>query len=289
MRSMTGFGAAQAHVDGIDYSVEIRSVNGRYFKASSRLPELWSSLEIEVEKLLRERLARGTITLTLRMRMSEAAAAYTVNTVALRRYIEQARAAVGADARLDIGALLALPGVCEPPSSEDLCEQHRPHIMAAITQAVDVLLDMRRREGAAMLADLEAHTHVLRENLDKIEARKQRVVENYQQRLLARVQELTRAAELSLGATDLMREVALFAERSDISEEVARLRSHLDQFARACRQEDQAGRKLDFIAQEMHREASTISAKANDVEISLCIVEVKSSIDRIKEQVQNVE
>jgi uncharacterized protein (TIGR00255 family) len=161
--------------------------------------------------------------------------------------------------------------------------------MAAIVQAIDALLEMRRREGAALLADLATHTHAVRESLEKIEARKQRVVENYQQRLLARVQELTRSAELSLGATDLMREVALFAERSDISEEVARLKSHLDQFARACQQEDQAGRKLDFISQEMHREASTIGAKANDVEISQAIVEIKSSIDRIKEQVQNVE
>ena len=289
MRSMTGFGAAQTRLDGIDYAVEIRSVNGRYFKASLRLPELWSSLEIEAEKLLRERLARGTITLTLRMRMSEDAAAYTVNAAALRRYVEQARAAVGSEARLDVGALLALPGVCEAPSGEDICERHRPGVLAIISQAVEALLEMRQREGQALLDDLLTHTAAVRQYLEKVESRKQAVIEGYQHRLLARVQELTRAAELSLNPNDLMREVAVFAERSDISEEVSRLKSHLDQFARASRQEDQAGRKLDFISQEMHREASTIGAKANDVEISQSIVEIKSSIDRIKEQVQNVE
>jgi uncharacterized protein (TIGR00255 family) len=179
--------------------------------------------------------------------------------------------------------------VCEAPSADEISRQHKPAVVAAVQQAVEALLEMRRQEGKAMEQDLLGHSQSVRTHLENVEARKQRVIENYQQRLLARVQELTRAAELSLSANDLLREVAVFAERSDISEEVARLKSHLDQFAKACRQEDQAGRKLDFIAQEMHREASTIGAKANDVDISQSIVEIKSSIDRIKEQVQNVE
>ncbi len=286
---MTGFGGAQTRIDGTDYSVEIRSVNGRYFKANLRLPELWSNLDAELEKLLREKLSRGTIALSLRTRSAAETAAYTVNAAALRQYVDQARAAIGQNASLDIGTLLNLPGVCEAPSNEDIRERQQPQLLAMIAQAIEQLLEFRRREGKALEADLSSHVGAVRAQLELIAARKQRVVEGYQQRLLARVQELTRAAALAINEADLLREVSLFAERSDISEEVARLKSHLDQFDRAAAQEDQAGRKLDFIAQEMHREASTIAAKANDVEISLAIVEIKSSIDRIKEQVQNVE
>jgi len=288
LRSMTGYGSAQVMVEGVDYAVEVRSVNGRYFKASIRLPDPWIGAEADIEKLLRDRLHRGTIQLTLRMRLQSEAAAHTVNTAALARYIEQARDALGADARIDVGPMLLLPGVCEPPAAEDICERTRDALWAALEQAVDALLAMSRHEGEALHADLMNQCETIDRQLEIIEPRTHHVVADFSQRLLARVNELVATAKLTVSEQDLVREVAVFAERSDVNEEISRLRSHLGQFRQAADRQDQAGRKLDFISQEMLREANTIGSKANDAEIGRAIVEIKTAIDRIKEQVQNV-
>lgn len=288
LHSMTGYGAATAHIEGVDYTVEMRSLNNRYFKASIKLPEAWSGAEADVEKLLRERLGRGSVNFALRMRMGDESAAYTVNAAALRRYVEQARAALGDGVRLDVGGLLALPGVCVPPETGDIVERCWPALRDAVEQAMDRLVDMRAREGQGLLDDLAKHCQVIEEQLKTVEDRKLTVVADYHQRLLARVNELTQAAQLKVSENDLIREVAVFAERADISEEISRLRSHLEQFRRICAAEESGGRKLDFISQEMLREANTIGSKANDAQIARAIVEIKASIDRIKEQVQNV-
>ncbi|MFW6145997.1 MAG: YicC/YloC family endoribonuclease [Planctomycetota bacterium] len=289
LRSMTGYGSAQVLAEGVDYGVELRSVNGRYFKASIRLPELLTAGEADIEKRLRERLGRGSVQLTVRIRVKSAAAAYTVNTAVLQRYLEQARSVIGDDARVDVGTLLGLPAVCEPPEADDLCEATGEALFRAIDEAIDALLAMRRDEGRALQADLFDQCDAIEAQLARIEPRTRQVVADYHQRLLARVNDLVAAAKLTVSESDLLREVAVFAERSDINEEIARLRSHLEQFRRTADQEDAAGRKLDFISQEMLREANTMGSKANDAEIARAIVEIKTAIDRIKEQVQNVE
>ena len=289
LRSMTGYGSAQVLAEGVDYGIELRSVNGRYFKASIRLPEIWAGGEADIEKRLRERLGRGSVQLTVRMRVKSAAAAYTVNTEVLQRYLEQAQAAMGDNARVDVGTMLGLPAVCEPPEAEDLCQATREAMFGGIDDAIEALLTMRRQEGEALQADLFDQCETIDAQLARVEPRAQQVVADYHQRLLARVNELVSAAKLKVSESDLLREVAVFAERSDINEEIARLRSHLEQFRRTAEKEVAAGRKLDFISQEMLREANTMGSKANDAEIARAIVEIKTAIDRIKEQVQNVE
>lgn len=288
LHSMTGYGAATAHVAGVDYTVEIRSLNNRYFKASIKLPELWSAVETDVEKLLRERLGRGSVNFSLRMRMGDESAAYVVNAVALRQYVQQAQAALGDDARLEAGSLLALPGVCVPPMADDIVERSWPTLQETVQQALAHLMDMRVREGQGLYEDLMRHCQGIEDQLKIVEDRKLTVVADYNQRLLARVNELTQAAQLKVSESDLIREVAVFAERADISEEISRLRSHIEQFRRISQAEEAGGRKLDFISQEMLREANTIGSKANDAQIARAIVEIKAGIDRIKEQVQNV-
>ncbi len=289
LRSMTGYGGAQALVEGVDYGIEVRSVNGRYFKASIRLPEVWAGAEAEIDKLLRAKLSRGSVQFSLRMRLASEAAAYSVNVAALQRYVDQAREALGADATLDAGAMLMLPGVCEPPSSEDICDRTRQGLWAAIEEAVNALVEMRRIEGESLQADLMTQCDAIATQLEVIVPRTSCVVEDFNKRLLARVNELVNSAKITVSEQDLTREVAVFAERSDINEEISRLRSHIDQFRQVCQQTEQAGRKLDFIAQEMLREANTIGSKANDAEIGRAIVEIKTAVDRIKEQVQNAE
>lgn len=287
LHSMTGFGSAVAQIEGIDYSVEIRSVNNRYFKASLKLPEIWAQQEIEIERMLRQRLVRGTVNFALRMRIASAQAAYTVNAEALAQYVSQARAALGEQAQLEAGALLQLPGVCVPPALDEIVEASWPDLQCAVAQAIDQLIEMRKREGEVLFADLMSHLDAIEAALKVIEPRKGEVVQEYHERLTKRVNELIAKAQLSVKQEDLVREVAVFAERSDINEELSRLRGHIEQFRKVAADGEQAGRKLDFISQELLREANTIGSKSNDAEIARVIVDIKSSIDRIKEQVQN--
>jgi uncharacterized protein (TIGR00255 family) len=290
--SMTGFGDATAERDGTHYSVEIRSLNNRFFKASIKLPENVSGLEPELESMLREQLGRGSITYILKMRSETAEAAYLINTQALTAYIEQLQKIkdVNGNLKIDLGALLALPGVCQEPRDEsDEIERHGPMVRELSVKAITKLNAMRAREGEALFNDLMKHAKVIAGNLAEIAKRAPFVIEDYHKRLSQRVNMLISKAELQVSESDLLKEVAVFAERADISEEIQRLTSHLDAFEQACRTGEHAGRKLDFITQEMLREANTIASKANDAQIAKHIVEIKGAIDRLKEQVQNVE
>lgn len=292
LQSMTGFGSASGAVDGVEYSVEIRSVNNRYFKPVIKLPDSWSAAEADIEKILRNRVSRGTVVLSLRMRVPEEQAAYQVNGRTLNSYVDQLRSLeteANPTIRIDLAGLLELPGVLEPPPMEEIVARTRDGVMNLIDQAIEGLLDMRQKEGQALKDDLLGHCNAVGDALDQIAQRSPGVVGEYYERLRQRVEQLTREAKLTLDEETLSREVALFADRSDISEEVSRLRTHLEQFAQACDSSEPAGRKMDFIAQEMLREANTIASKSNDSQIGRLVVEIKSGIDRIKEQVQNVE
>jgi uncharacterized protein (TIGR00255 family) len=290
--SMTGFGDATAENDGTHYAVEIRSLNNRFFKPVIKLPENLSGLEPELETVLREKLGRGSVTYVLKMRLNSAEAAYHINTQALQSYVEQLQSVKGIVGlvQLDLASLVQLPGVCQEPRDEsDEIERHGGTIRDLTIKAIDKLQKMRQREGKNLHAELMKHTKVIAEELGRISERAPLVVEDYHRRLQQRVNQLLSKAELRVNEGDLIREVAVFAERADIAEEIQRLSSHLGAFEEACNKDEHAGRKLDFIAQEMLREANTIASKANDAAIARSIVEIKGTIDRLKEQVQNLE
>lgn len=290
--SMTGFGDAAGEFNGTHYAVEIRSLNNRFFKSTIKLPENVSGLEPELETMLREKLGRGSITYILKMRTESAEAAYHINTQALRAYLGQLQAVRELDKQvsIDLAALLALPGVCQEPRDDtDEIAKHGPKVRELSEHAIEKLNAMRQREGEGLFADLMKHIKVISTSLKEIQKRAPFVIDDYHKRLTQRVNLLLSKAELQVSQADLLKEVAVFAERADISEEIQRLNSHLDAFEQSCRSTEHAGRKLDFIAQEMLREANTIASKANDGEIARNIVEIKGAIDRLKEQVQNVE
>lgn len=292
-RSMTGFGQVCREISGLQFSVEIRSVNSRHFKATVRVPDVWTGLEAEIDQRLRTRLRRGSVYFAMRMKAVSAQAACEVNAAALERYLEQLEMVrpdqVDVALSIDLASLLQLPGVCLPLEGEELRQKLEGELMGLIDEAVGQVLQMQAEEGAAMAKDLAGWCESIKGKLGEIAGRAPQVVTDYHQRLVRRVEELTAYAKLELDADSLAREVAVFAERSDIAEELSRLASHLAQFRSVLEGEDQPGRKLDFIAQEMLREANTIAAKANDAQISQAVVEIKTSIDRIKEQVQNLE
>jgi uncharacterized protein (TIGR00255 family) len=303
--SMTGFGSAAADDHGISCTVEIRSVNNRFFKAVIKLPDKLANLEPEIDRVLRESLVRGSIVLAVSVKDQATAASVAINQSVLKIYVDQIQSLQGQlqGAHVDVATLFTLPGVVE--AGEDSAEYlatHEELVVRLVKQAIGKLNEMRRREGAALWADLQRHLEVIRTSLAKIAGLAPEVVKNYHERLRSRVNQMVSDAKLSLSDHDLLKEVALFADRADISEEITRLGGHLDQFITVCQRPDSTGpngasgsagggdgRKLDFIAQEMLREANTIASKANDSAIARLTVDIKSAIDRIKEQVQNAE
>lgn len=294
IRSMTGFGDAHAHVNGAHYAVEVRSLNNKFLKVLVRLPEELQGLEAELEAAVASRLNRGSIILTVRFSDESAAAAAAINTNALQRYLEQMQSvpAIGkGDIKVDLGSLIDLPGVLINDTGEQRLQQAREALLKLIDEACGKVVTMRQREGQRLHAELHKHAERIAEHLAVVNERVPQVVEEYQKRLRQRMQTLLTEAGGELREEDVIREVAIFAERSDIAEEVSRLEGHLEQFAEIIDAGDgePAGRTLGFLSQEMLREANTIASKCLDVEIARRIVEIKSAIDRIKEQSQNAE
>ena len=290
---MTGYGQAQGDFNGINYVVELKTVNNRYFKTIIKLPELVAFVEEDIEKLLRSSLSRGTVNYVLRLKDVSSNSLFEINENALRTVVEKLNRAIsstGANGTIDVGNLLELPGIIQPAiPEEEAAGKIKEVVMNISRQAIENLKNMRATEGGFLEADLRSKCKIIEENLEKISTRRDEVLIEYAKKLKSRVENLLAHAELKLDEEILAREVAIYADRSDISEEIARLNSHLHQFIQSCQSNDQAGRRMDFISQEMLREANTIASKSSDTEITQRVVEIKCQVDRIKEQVQNVE
>ena len=293
INSMTGYGEAQGEINSVIYTVEIRTVNNRYLKTNVKLPESVAFLEEDIDKLLRKNLSRGTVNYVLQLKNVSANALFDIDERGLRAYIEKlSRVGSSADIKctIDIGSLLVLPGIIQPiPPDEKAAKQIKEMVLSITQKAIDQLKQMRATEGAALAADLDGHCKAIKQGLEQICSRNVAVLQEYQKKLKKRVDELLAEAKLKLDEETLAREVAIFADRSDISEEIARLGSHLQQFTESCQANTAAGRRLDFISQEMLREANTIASKASDTEVVRYVIDIKCRIDRIKEQVQNIE
>ena len=289
--SMTGFGEVLHEEDGHSYHIEIRSVNNRYFKASIRLPEEFAFLETALEQLLRQKLQRGSITMRLYLRDLSASAAQDLNLAAIERYVAQLKGIASATtgAHIDLGMLATLPGVCQPHELSEKERQHGEELVYRLAeQAVERVVEMRSTEGRALAEELRQHCDLIQTHVEAIVTYVPGMMTSYRDRLKARIEELLTNSNIQLAQDDLLKEVSIYAERSDVSEELARLTSHLQQFREGLTSSEAAGRKMDFIAQEMLREANTIGSKAGDAEVARHVIEIKGAIDRIKEQVQNI-
>ena len=291
--SMTGFGEVRDDRDGYAIVVELRTVNSRYFKLHLRTTDGYGALESRAESVIREVIKRGTIHCNIRIRHLGTADDYRLNKGVLNQYVDQLQevAAVrGLDERLRLEPLASLPGVVEEISTDAQDASHLwPLVEPILRAALDQLSEMRAAEGTALAKDLDEQCTAVETALDVVETRVPTVTEHYRQRIEDRVNEALASLNVTVDPADLVREISLFADRSDISEEIVRLRSHLKQFAEAMKLPESAGRKLEFICQEMGRETNTIGSKANDAEISLQVVEIKTALERIREQIQNVQ
>lgn len=293
IRSMTGFGVATAEVDGARCSVELRSVNSRFFKCALRLPAELEQLEPELESFLMRRLARGSATVSVRWVETASRTVASINTAALQEYAQRLRAALppGMNGDMRLADLLGLPGVISDDRAVAIAERAKPMVMRLAGEACDALLAMREKEGAALRQLLEEFGEQIEARLATVRERAPQVVAQYQERLRQRVNGLLQDVGATISEAELVKEVAIYAERSDVAEEIARLGGHLEQYRTIIEPSNPqpGGRALDFLAQEMLREANTIASKSADVEISRRIVEIKTAIDRIKEQSQNAE
>jgi uncharacterized protein (TIGR00255 family) len=290
---MTGYGSAESQFDGVVYAVEIKTVNNRHFKSKIKLPDSIAFLEENIEKLLRENLSRGVVSYTLWLKDISADVLFSIDEKALKMYIKklsEVASSVSVDCPIEIGSLLNLPGIVQPAIPDKESAKTVTKAALDVTQkALEQLKKMRAVEGEVLQCELKKHCDAIKEDLDKINARRQITLKDYHRNFQKRVDELLAKVKLKLDEETLAREVAVFVEKSDISEEIARLESHLRQFDDSCKQAGQAGRRMEFISQEMLREANTIASKAADTEIVNWVVDMKCQIDRIKEQVQNIE
>jgi uncharacterized protein (TIGR00255 family) len=293
INSMTGYGSADGQLDGVCYSVEIKAVNNRYLKTIIKLPDNCTYLEDEVDKLLRQSLSRGTINFVLRLKEVSASALFEIDEASLRSIVAKLRdvsSSIGFTGQIDMAGLLELPGIVRPLlPDEEQARRIKDVVLGISREAIDKMKVMRTAEGRFLEVDLKKHCDVMTEELDKIRQRSASVVKDYANRLRRRVDELLAEAKLKLDAETLAREVAILADRSDIAEEIARLDAHLHQFDQICKTDGQAGRRLDFLSQEMLREINTVASKAADAEIARSVVDIKCLIERLKEQIQNVE
>jgi len=290
---MTGFGDASSNDSGSVYAVEVRSVNNKFLKTSIRIPDRLASLEPEIEQIVRKMVSRGSVTVTVNCTETDEGAAQEINGAALRKYAQQIADSIGAPVEsIAIAELVNLPGVLCPPSEEgSKLGRARKAVRPLIELALEHLVAMRTREGIALHDDLAGHLDFISERLDQIAQFAPKVIADYEARLKARMESLISDAGTDIDQPDLIREIAVYAEKTDIAEEIARLGEHLIHFKDLLNDDGTRpiGRTMDFLAQELLREANTIASKSPDAKMSRMIVEIKGAIDRIKEQVQNAE
>ena len=294
---MTGFGQAGESGPDSTLTIEVRSVNNRHLKVVVRGGDPFPQLEADFEKRIRKTIRRGSVLVYVRSTRSTPAVKTALNAAVLESYLDQLEDACRSASRRELfphlaTGLLALPGIVpEHGAGGTLPDEEWPLVDRVLAAALENLQTSRRREGRAMADELMAiHGGVLAE-LGRVKDLIPGVVANYRKRIVERVRQAVGDAGIAVEPDHLIREIAIFADRTDVSEEVMRLSAHAQQFAElvANGADDGAGRRLEFVVQEMGREINTLGSKAGDVEISRAVVEMKAALEKIRELIQNVE
>lgn len=290
--SMTGHGEAHSQKGEISVTVEVRTINNRYLKISVRSGEGYGAIEPRVEASVRESIRRGTVNVAIKIDRARTSDDYRLNQEVLLGYWRQLEAIANKEglSSLRMDNLLGLPGVVDENSNKaKKLDEDWAVVSNTLEEALKNLSSMRRDEGAAMARDLLANCEEILGNINVIEERAPLVVKSYEERLTEKMNRLLAEHDVKVEPADVVREVGVFADRCDISEELVRMRSHLKQFEAFMNEKESTGRKLEFLTQEMFRETNTIGSKANDSEISKRVIDIKTAIERVREMIQNVE
>lgn len=289
--SMTGFGRGKAEDDSREINIELKTINHRYLDINLRMPRSLFFLEDEVRKYIQQAISRGRVEAYIGYNnKANDQITVTVNQSVANAYIDafkELAALLQTDERPGLAVLSDIDDIFTITEQEEDEESLRCLMFNALDQALQVLIQMRQKEGQYLAEDIWERSKTINDMLDAIEARSPLVVEEYRSKLEQRLKDLLKTTDLDEARFNT--EVAYFADRSNITEEIIRLRSHIIQLQQTLKAESPIGRKLDFIVQEMNREANTIGSKSSDVTITNKVVEIKSELEKIREQVQNLE
>ncbi|MBP7055257.1 MAG: YicC family protein [Candidatus Omnitrophica bacterium] len=291
IRSMTGFGRGHANIDGGAIAVEIKTVNHKFFDATLKLPPGLAMFEDDIKEILQKHIKRGKVSLNMvcdgKLFKAEKV---SINRDAARAYYEELKSlkkSLGLQEAISIKDIIVLPGVLSVDAAGRITGQLWPQVKKALEAAITNLLKDRIKEGKSLYKDLSTRSKHIKAMLAIIRSRAHLNIEEYRKRFAERIRDLTGGNDINMGRLEM--EVAIYAKNSDIAEEITRLQNHLANFDKTITANDEVGKKLDFIAQELHRETNTIGSKASDFKISKHVIEIKGEIEKIREQAKNLE
>lgn len=292
---MTGYGRGQLEIDGDSVIVELKSVNHKYRKLYLHISDELSALEPKINGLLKEGIGRGRVNYSLKIKSKEEQGVKVkVNKGIAKEYIDSLQNLqneFNLAGELEVGLLLQFSDILEVEEVDKDIEEIWPKVKRVTQEALNKLTEMKSREGEELFTDFIHRLEMIKELVNKIEDRIPKMVTEHKAKLQDRINELLNNIDVGIEEERLTTEVAIIADKSNVTEEIVRIKSHLEQFRETLDLdiEKPVGRKLDFIAQEMHREINTIGSKISDSEVSSYIIDLKSEVDKIREQVQNIE
>ena len=291
IKSMTGFGRAVKEIDGYIITVELKSVNHRYFEFSSRIPRAYGFLDDKLKSYIGSKVARGKVDCFVGIEaLNTESADVVVNNTLASAYVKAlAELSETYGLKEDYGAstIARFPDVLIVRKAEEDEDKIRAYVKEVCDEALDKFVSMREVEGAKMKEDILSRAGYILDCVAFIEERSPETVKEYNDKLAARVHDII--GDATIDEARMIQEVAIYADKVAVAEETVRLRSHIDQLNKFLESKEAVGRKMDFLIQEINREANTIGSKANDVEIARKVVDIKSEIEKIREQVQNIE
>lgn len=291
LKSMTGYGRVKVENDLREITVELRSVNHRYLDLNIKVPRIYGYLEEMVSKQAQAAIARGKVDIFVSVRAKEGAdIRVSPNMAVIQGYVDAIRKVsetYGLSDEATALSLLRLPDAMEQSKEEADADQLKSEVSAVLDQALTEYNAMREKEGARLVEDVTYRAELIAQSVDFVEQRSPDCVEEYRQRIAARMTEILDGTELA--QQRILQEAALYADKVNVTEEIVRLRSHLAQLETMLKSPVAIGRKLDFLVQEMNRETNTIGSKANDFQIAKTVVDMKAEIEKIREQIQNLE
>ena len=291
LKSMTGYGRVKVENDLREITVELRSVNHRYLDLNIKVPRIYGYLEDMVSKQAQAAIARGKVDIFVSVRAKEGAdIKVTPNMAVIQGYVDALKKVsetYGISDEVSALALLRLPDAMEQNKEEADADQLKSEVSAVLAQALEEYNAMREKEGGRLVEDVIYRAGLIAKSVDFVEQRSPSCVEEYRTRIAARMTEILDGSELA--QQRILQEAALYADKVNVTEEIVRLRSHLSQLDTMLKSPVAIGRKLDFLVQEMNRETNTIGSKANDFQIAKTVVDMKAEIEKIREQIQNLE
>ncbi|HBM76239.1 MAG TPA: YicC family protein [Clostridiaceae bacterium] len=291
VKSMTGFGRGEYEENGRGYTVEIKSVNHRYSDVSIKMPRQMSYLEDDIKKYILQYISRGKIDVYITQdKFSDEDVSITIDDALAGAYVRalnELKERYGLKDDISVISLAKIPDVLNISKVEEDKERIWGTLKGALDISLNELIEMRKIEGQKLADDIIKRGKYIKTIIKRIEERSPEVVKDYKTKLEERIKEI--AGDVDIDEMRIAQEVAIFADRSSITEEVVRMYSHLNQLELILNEDEPVGRKLDFLVQEMNREINTIGSKANDLDITKDVVEVKSEIEKIREQIQNIE